>query len=269
MQSAQLLLRASNSIAGTWGEEREKENDGEEKARAVDPDWLWKVIEDCPPQCVQRSLIFLCSLVWRLKRLEMTLSVSQAHKGDIEARNHWCTGTKSTYCISFTHECAHTHTHTQIHKRIPQRSYLTAVNNRPHRRLCFWFRNTKHFDLLWRLFFVCLFDLLLIPNIELAEEDGIYEEKLNIGDIMVCCSDSKCSQNGKKSIKRDYNFLIKAILLIWSVPCQLRRKTKTEKWFETYCAFQDKIIFTCFKIYEFVLGFESNWDDLIISFQAN
>lgn len=47
----------------------------------------------------------------------------------------------------------------------------------------------------------------------MAEEDCIYEGKLNIGEIMVCCSDSKCSQNGKKSIKKDYNFMIKAIIL--------------------------------------------------------
>lgn len=54
----------------------------------MDPDWLSEVIEERPPQCVRRSLIFRCSLVWQLKRLEMTLSISQAHIGDIEARNH-------------------------------------------------------------------------------------------------------------------------------------------------------------------------------------
>ena len=62
-----------------------------------------------------------------------------------------------------------------------------------------------------------MFDLIFISssntNVKLAGEDRIYEGKLNIGEIMVCCSDSKCSQNGKKSITKDYNFLIKAMLL--------------------------------------------------------
>ena len=30
----------------------------------------------------------LRSMVWQLKRLELTLSISQAHIGDIEAHNH-------------------------------------------------------------------------------------------------------------------------------------------------------------------------------------
>lgn len=90
----------------------------------MDPDWLWEVIEERPPQCVQRSLIFLCSLVWQLKRLEMTLSISQAHIGDIEAPNHWRTGVKGMYISQ-----KWARTLARIHKRIPQRSFLTAVNN--------------------------------------------------------------------------------------------------------------------------------------------
>lgn len=56
---------------------------GDDGKRAVIPHWPGEVIGECLPQCMQKSLIFLCSLVWQLKRLEMTLSISQAHIGDI------------------------------------------------------------------------------------------------------------------------------------------------------------------------------------------
>lgn len=68
---------------GEGGQERGRGGgDGKEK-RAVIPNWLTGVIGERLPQCMQKSLIFLCSLVWQLKRLEMTLSISQAHIGDI------------------------------------------------------------------------------------------------------------------------------------------------------------------------------------------
>lgn len=56
--------------------------DGKEK-RAVIPNWLGGVIGERLPLCMQKSLIFLFSPVWQLKRLEMTLSISQARIGDI------------------------------------------------------------------------------------------------------------------------------------------------------------------------------------------
>lgn len=43
---------------------------------------LGEVIEERLPQCMQKNLIFLCSLVLQLNRLEMTLSISQARIGD-------------------------------------------------------------------------------------------------------------------------------------------------------------------------------------------
>lgn len=82
VQPSLLFARVSNSIAGTEGVWTEGGMMGKKK-RAVSPNWLGEVIEERLPQCMQKSLIFLCSLVWQLKRLEMTLSISQAHIGDI------------------------------------------------------------------------------------------------------------------------------------------------------------------------------------------
>ena len=202
----------------------------------------------------------------------MTLSISQAHIGDIEDENYWRTGIKAMYII---HTCMRTHTHirARIHERISQRSFLTAVNNYP--------TAASASDSQKQNILICSWDFCLFVwftfNFQLKhkcqagrERDRIYEGKLNIGEIMVCCCDSKCRQNGKRSIKKVYNFLIKAIFFFDSIhTVPVTRLNKDREWFETSCAFQDKIIFTCSKIYEFVLGFETNWDDLIISFQAN
>lgn len=59
---------------GWW--EREKKN------TPVSLNWLGEVIEEGLPQSMQKSLIFLFSMVWQLNRLEMTLSFSQARIGD-------------------------------------------------------------------------------------------------------------------------------------------------------------------------------------------
>lgn len=74
----------------------------------------------------------------------------------------------------------------------------------------------------------------------------------------------------EKKDKEGFKLLIKAIsLLIWTVLWQWQGKTKSEKEPKSFCVFQDKVIFTSWKICEFVLGLESSWDVLIISFQAN
>lgn len=52
------------------------------KKGSVSLNWLGEVIEERLPQSMQKSLIFLCSLVWQLNRLKMTLSISQARIGD-------------------------------------------------------------------------------------------------------------------------------------------------------------------------------------------
>lgn len=79
-------MSVSNGIeatrGGCTGEGAGRGGDGKEK-RALIPNWLEEVIGERLPQCMQKSLIFLCSLVWQLKRLEMTLSISQARIGNI------------------------------------------------------------------------------------------------------------------------------------------------------------------------------------------
>lgn len=80
VRPALLFARVSNSIAWTWGGCRGERDDGKEKKISLN--WLGEVIEERLPQCTQKSLIFLCSLVWQLNKLEMTLSISQARIGD-------------------------------------------------------------------------------------------------------------------------------------------------------------------------------------------
>ncbi len=103
---------------------------GKKKKKRWIPAVFGRLLRNVHHSACRRSLIFLCSLVWQLKRLKMTLSISQARIGDIEAHNHWRACIKGTYII---HKCtrAHTHTRARIHKRTPQRSFLTAVNNHP------------------------------------------------------------------------------------------------------------------------------------------
>lgn len=91
-------------------------------------------------------------MVWQLKKLEMTQSLSQAHKGDIEAHDHGLASVQGICRTSFAHVLARW----LIHKRIPQRSLLTAVNNNPTAGSASDSEMQKHFDLLLRALFVCL-----------------------------------------------------------------------------------------------------------------
>lgn len=82
VQPSLLFARVSDSIAGTWGGWKGAGNDGKEKKNSESQLAGRDVIEERLPQCMQKNLIFFCSLVWQLNRLEMTLSISQAHIGD-------------------------------------------------------------------------------------------------------------------------------------------------------------------------------------------
>lgn len=152
-------------------------------------------MEERPLRCLCRGLISLCSLVWQLKKLEMTQSISQAHKGDIVAHDHGLASVQGICRTSFAHVLARW----LIHKRIPQRSLLTAVNNNPTAGSASDSEMQKHFDLLW---FVCLFDSLFSSNpnanVKLAKKTVSMEENQTLVKLRFCSTDSKCSQNGKR-----------------------------------------------------------------------
>lgn len=119
VQPSLLFARVSNSIAGTWGGWRGEGDDGKEKKKKtpVSLNWLGEVIEERLPQCMQKSLIFLFSMVWQLNRLEMTLSISQARKGD----------TLKLTIIATQGFCSQTH----IRARPPARLLLREILQTP------------------------------------------------------------------------------------------------------------------------------------------
>lgn len=158
-------------------------------------------------------------MVWQLKKLEMTQSISQAHKGDIEAHDHGLASVQGICRTSFAHVLARW----LIHKRIPQRSLLTAVNNNPTAGSASDSEMQKHFDLLLRALFVCLihFSVQTWMRTSSWQRRLSMEENQTLVKLRFCSTDSKCSQNGKRIFYfflNGDNFLIK-VVFFWFDPC--------------------------------------------------
>lgn len=190
VQPSLLFARVSNSIAGTWGGWRGEGDDGKEKKKTpVSLNWLGEVIEERLPQCMQKSLIFLFSMVWQLNRLEMTQSISQARIGDT---------LKLT--IADTHRfCSQLH----MHARPPVFCWEKFCKRHFwQRELSLWLfplnEGEKQRFVLDSLFFVSSISSSSLAWLQTpiwAKDDCIAEESLNTGEIIVCLRHGNCCQD--------------------------------------------------------------------------